>query len=171
MAVMFREWRMETLKCMQTWKLTAYEVVINEEIKRTHRQKDFNAVKKGEVPVELTRYVDKVIYVLYWILESKEAHAAIYPLALEKIYKRWTRCLTTMPKIILGENIVWLKTYKLVRRKNIWHLIIKKNTNYDYSIGSRDFYVILYIIQREYDRMCVINKIVIIKMNLVWGEL
>ena len=75
-------------------------------IKRTHRQKDFNAVKKGEAPVELTRYVDKVTYVLYWVLENKEAHAAIYPAALEKFYKRWTRCLTTMPKIILGENIV-----------------------------------------------------------------
>ena len=75
-------------------------------IKRTHRQKDFNAVKKGEVPVELTRYVDKVTYVLYWVLESKEDHAAIYPAAMEKFYKRWTRCLTTMPKIILGENIV-----------------------------------------------------------------
>ena len=75
-------------------------------IKRTHRQKDFNAVKNGDVPVELTRYVDKVTYVLYWALESKEAHAAIYPEAMEKFYKRWTRCLTTMPKIILGENIV-----------------------------------------------------------------
>lgn len=74
-------------------------------IKRTHRQKDFNAVKKGEPPIELTRYIGKVTYVLYWVLESKEAHAAIYPLALEKFYKRWTRCLTTMPKIILGENI------------------------------------------------------------------
>ena len=75
-------------------------------IKRTHRQKDFNAVKEGQVPVELTRYVDKVTYVLYWVLESKEAHAAIYPIALEKFYKRWTKCLTTMPRIILGENIV-----------------------------------------------------------------
>lgn len=75
-------------------------------IKRTHRQKDFNAVKAGEVPIPLTRYVDKVTYVLCWVLESKEAHAAIYPEAFEKFYKRWTRCLTTMPKIILGENIV-----------------------------------------------------------------
>jgi len=75
-------------------------------IKRTHRQKDFNAVKEGQVPVKLTRYVDKITYVLYWVLESKEVHAAIYPVALEKFYKRWTRCLITMPKIILGENIV-----------------------------------------------------------------
>lgn len=75
-------------------------------IKRTHRQKDFNSVKNGEVPIKLTRYVNKITYVLFWELESKEAHAAVYPLALEKFYKRWTRCLTTMPKIILGENIV-----------------------------------------------------------------
>ena len=74
-------------------------------IKRTHRQKDFNAVKAGEVPVELTRYVGKVTYVLFWELESKEAHAALCPPAFEKFYKRWNRCLTTMPKIILGEDI------------------------------------------------------------------
>ncbi len=41
-------------------------------IKRTHRQKDFNAVKEGEL----------------------------------KFYKRWNRCLTAMPKIILGENVI-----------------------------------------------------------------
>ena len=34
-------------------------------IKRTHRQKDFNAVKEGELPVRLTRNVGKVTYVLY----------------------------------------------------------------------------------------------------------
>jgi len=77
-------------------------------IKRTHRQKDFNSVKAGEPPVKLTRYVDKVTYVLYWALESKEAHAKMYEAALEKYYKRWTRCLTTMPKIILGEEIASL---------------------------------------------------------------
>jgi len=75
-------------------------------IKRTHRQKDFNAVKEGEPPIRLTRNVGKVTYVLYLVVENEEAHAALYKPALEKFYKRWTRCLTTMPKIILGENIV-----------------------------------------------------------------
>ena len=74
-------------------------------VKRTHRQKDFNAVKAGELPIRLTRIADKITYVLYWELESPEAHARIYVPAFEKFYKRWTRCLTTMPKIILGENI------------------------------------------------------------------
>jgi len=74
-------------------------------IKRTYRQKDFNSVKAGEPPVKLTRYVDKVTYVLYWVLESKEAHAKLCEVAMEKFYKRWTRCLTTMPKIILGEKV------------------------------------------------------------------
>lgn len=74
-------------------------------IKRTHRQKDFNSAKSGIPPVPLTRYVDKITYVLYWVLDSKEAHAKIYEIAFEKFYKRWTRCLTKMPKIILGENI------------------------------------------------------------------
>ena len=74
-------------------------------IKRNHRQKDFNAVKAGEVPVELTRYVGKVTYILHWILDGKETHAKLCKPALEKFYKRWTHCLTTMPKIILGEEI------------------------------------------------------------------
>jgi hypothetical protein len=75
-------------------------------IKRTHRQKDFNAVKAGELPVRLTRNVGKVTYMLYLVVENEEAHAALYKPALEKFYKRWTRCLITMPKILLGENIV-----------------------------------------------------------------
>lgn len=75
-------------------------------IKRTHRQKDFNAVKEGIPPVELTRYVEKVTYILHWTLENKEIHAQVSKLGIEKYYKRWNRCLTSMPKIILGENIV-----------------------------------------------------------------
>ena len=75
-------------------------------VKRNYRQKDFNAVKAGEAPIRLTRTTDKVTYVLYWVLENEEVHAGIYPEALARFYKRWTRCLLTMPKIILGENIV-----------------------------------------------------------------
>ena len=75
-------------------------------IKRTHRQKDLNGVKEGELPVRLTRNVGKVTYVLCWVLENEEAHARVSKLGVEKFYKRWNRCLTTMPKIILGENIV-----------------------------------------------------------------
>ena len=75
-------------------------------IRRTHRQKDFNAVKKGELPIRLTKNVGKVIYVLFWVLENEEAHARVSKLGVEKFYNRWNRCLTTMPKIILGENIV-----------------------------------------------------------------
>lgn len=75
-------------------------------IKRTHRQEDFNAVKEGKLPIRLTRYVGKVTYILYLVVENEEAHANLYKPALEKFYKRWNRCLTTMPKILLGENIV-----------------------------------------------------------------
>ena len=75
-------------------------------IKRTHRQEDFNAVKEGKLPIRLTRYVGKVTYMLYWCLENEEAHARVGKLGLEKFYKRWNKCLTTMPKILLGENIV-----------------------------------------------------------------
>ncbi len=75
-------------------------------IKRTHRQADFNAVKHGELPITLTRFVGKVTYVLHWIVRDSETHARVSKLGLEHFYKRWNRCLTTMPKIILGENIV-----------------------------------------------------------------
>ena len=75
-------------------------------IKRTHRQKDFNAVKNGEIPVRLTKNVGKVTYALVWVVENEEAHARVSKLGIEHFYKRWTRCLTTMPKIILGESVV-----------------------------------------------------------------
>lgn len=74
-------------------------------IKRNHRQEDFNAVKEGALPISLTRYIGKVTYVLHLVVRDTAAHAALYKPALEKFYKRWTRCLTTMPKIILGEVI------------------------------------------------------------------
>lgn len=75
-------------------------------IKRTHRQEDFNAVKEGKVPLRLTRYIGKVTYILHWTVENEEVHAQVSKRGLEKFYKRWNRCLITMPKILLGENIV-----------------------------------------------------------------
>ena len=72
----------------------------------THRQEDFNAVKDGKPPIRLTKWVGKVTYILHWTLEDEETHARVSKLGLEQFYKRWNRCLTTMPKIILGENIV-----------------------------------------------------------------
>lgn len=75
-------------------------------IKRTHRQTDFNAVKQCDLPVRITRNVGKVTYVLHWTVRDEETHARASKLGLEHFYKRWNRCLITMPKIILGENIV-----------------------------------------------------------------
>ena len=75
-------------------------------IKRTHRQKDFNAVKAGEPLIRLTRQIGKVTYMLYLAVENEEVHASLAKPGLEKFYKRWNRCFTTMPKILLGENIV-----------------------------------------------------------------
>lgn len=73
--------------------------------KRTHRQKDFNAVKNGEPAIRLTRKPTSITYVLYWELENEIIHAKATKSGVEKFYKRFTRCLTTMPKIILGERI------------------------------------------------------------------
>lgn len=74
-------------------------------IKRTYRQEDFNAVKEGLPPIQLTRYVGKVTYILHWVLKDTETHARVGKLGLTLFYKRWNRCLTTMPKIILGEEV------------------------------------------------------------------
>jgi len=76
-------------------------------IKRTHRQIDFNAVKNGEAPIRLKRKVGKITYALYWELKNEELHGKIGKIGLKKYYKRFHRCLTTMPKIILGEEILW----------------------------------------------------------------
>jgi hypothetical protein len=98
---------METLmKEVAEFYMTQPGVIDVRYIKRTHRQKDFNAVKAGEVPVRLTRNVGKVTYLLHMVLENEQAHADLCVVALEKFYKRWNRCLITMPKIYLGENIV-----------------------------------------------------------------
>ena len=75
-------------------------------IKRTHRQEDFAAVREGKPPIRLTKWVGKVTYILHWTLEDENAHARVSKLGLERFYKRWNRCLTTMPKILLGENVL-----------------------------------------------------------------
>lgn len=72
-------------------------------IKRTHRQKDFNSVKNGEPAIRLTRKPNTITYVLYWELDNELTHAQATKSGLAKFYKRFNRCLSTMPKIILGE--------------------------------------------------------------------
>ena len=74
-------------------------------IKRTHRQKDFNAVKNGDPAIRLTRKPETLTYILYWELENEIVHAQATKSGVEKFYKRFNRCLTTMPKITLGERI------------------------------------------------------------------
>jgi len=74
-------------------------------MKRTHRQKDFQSVKNGEPAIKLTRKPKSVTYVLYWELTNVGKHADATKSGLEKFYKRFNRCLITMPKIILGDRI------------------------------------------------------------------
>ena len=97
----------ETLmKEVAAFYMTQPGVVDVKYVKRTHRQEDFNAVKEGEPPIRLTRFVGKVTYMLYLVMENEEAHGNLAKAAMPLFYKRWARCLTTMPKIYLGENIV-----------------------------------------------------------------
>ena len=76
------------------------------EVAGFYRQADFKAVKEGRPPLRLTRWAGKVTYVLHWTLEDGEAHARVSRLGLERFYRRWNRCLITMPKILLGEDVV-----------------------------------------------------------------
>ena len=66
----------------------------------------YEAVEEGRPPPRLTRWAGKVTYVLHWTLEDGEAHARVSRLGLERFYRRWNRCLITMPKILLGEDVV-----------------------------------------------------------------
>ena len=75
-------------------------------VKRTHRQKDFNSVKMGEPAIRLTRTAKSVTYILHWETESEIVHGKASKSGLDLFYKRFTRCLITMPKIILGEQII-----------------------------------------------------------------
>ena len=74
-------------------------------VKRTHRQDSFQAVKAGEPPIRLTRWVGKVTYMLYLAVEDAETHGRLAKEALPVFYTRWNRCLLAMPKILLGETI------------------------------------------------------------------
>jgi len=75
-------------------------------MKRTHRQKDFNSVKNGESAIRLTRKPKSEKYVLFWKLENELIHGMATKSGLEKFYKRFSRCLVTMPKIILGDRLI-----------------------------------------------------------------
>lgn len=74
-------------------------------IKRTHRQGDFSAVKKGEPPIRLTRTAKSVTYVLYWEMDDKITHGKATKSGLEHFFKEFVKCLVSTPKIILGERI------------------------------------------------------------------
>ncbi|MCX4363207.1 MAG: hypothetical protein OSJ74_07495, partial [Clostridia bacterium] len=67
----------ELMKEVAEFYLQQDGVIDVQYIKRTHRQKDFNAVKNGELPIRLTKNVGKVVYVLYWVLENEEAHSRV----------------------------------------------------------------------------------------------
>ena len=54
------------MKEVAEFYLTQPGVIDVKYIKRTHRQKDFNAVKAGEVPIRLTRNVGKLHICSIW---------------------------------------------------------------------------------------------------------
>ncbi|MGD0766155.1 MAG: hypothetical protein ABR978_07600 [Dehalococcoidia bacterium] len=74
-------------------------------VKRTHRPVDFSGAKGGEPAIRLTRARDSEVYVLYWELIDKVAHAEATKSGLEHFFSDFRRCLVKPPKIILGERI------------------------------------------------------------------
>jgi len=74
-------------------------------VKRTHRPANFSMVKNGEPAIRLTRTSKSVTYVMCWELDNEVTHGKATRSGLEKFYRRFTRCLATMPKMILGERI------------------------------------------------------------------
>ena len=74
-------------------------------MKRTHRQGDFSDVREGKPAIRLKRAPKSVTYVLYWELENEVVHGKATQSGLDLFYKEFTRCLLSMPKIILGERI------------------------------------------------------------------
>ena len=74
-------------------------------MKRTHRQGDFSDVREGKPAIRLTRPPNSVTYVLYWELDNEVSHGQATRSGLNLFYKEFTRCLVTMPKIILGDRV------------------------------------------------------------------
>jgi hypothetical protein len=75
-------------------------------MKRTHRQGDFAAVKRGERPIRLTRKPKSVTYVLYWELQDDVAHAKATQSGLDDFYSEFRKYLIKAPRIVLGERLV-----------------------------------------------------------------
>ena len=61
--------------------------------------------KASNVQLTYLPYTIVIYLILHWTLENKEVHAEVSKLGIEKFYKKWNRCLTTMPKIILGKDV------------------------------------------------------------------
>ena len=93
------------IKCVSEHYKSFKGVLNVKYFKRTHRQKDFQSAKAGEPPVRLQRQGETITYMLFWELENEKIHGEVTRSGLEKFYKEFNRCLTTMPKIILGTEI------------------------------------------------------------------
>ena len=68
-------------------------------VKRTHRQ-------AGRPHRRLQSWAGMVTFVRHGRLVDGVALARVSRLGLERFYRRWNRCLITMPKILLGEDVV-----------------------------------------------------------------
>jgi len=74
-------------------------------MKRTHRAVDFASANQGKPAIRLTRSPKSVTYVLYWELDNEKTHGKATQSGLKHFYKVFARCLTGIPKMILGERL------------------------------------------------------------------
>lgn len=76
-------------------------------LKRKYRQGSFKEVQEGKPAIELSdRFKNKpTTYILYWECKDKETHVKATQKILKGHYKIFRRCLQTIPKIILCDNL------------------------------------------------------------------
>jgi len=74
-------------------------------MKRTHRPSSFSDAKQGKPAINLTRRPKVLTYALCWELDSVATHGAATKSGLDKFFKNFNRCLTKMPRMILGKRL------------------------------------------------------------------
>ncbi|AZR73069.1 hypothetical protein BBF96_06525 [Anoxybacter fermentans] len=75
-------------------------------MKRTHRIKDYDAIKNGEPPVRLKRITKSVKYVIYWELADENMHGKVTQVIFGKYRKRLNKLLIVPEDKFLGERII-----------------------------------------------------------------
>ncbi|AZO94872.1 hypothetical protein [Halocella sp. SP3-1] len=96
----------EVIKEMKTFLEENSELINFKVMKRTHRIKDYDSIKKGEPPVKIKRIIKSVKYALYWEMNDKEIHGKLTKDIFQKFRKRLNKLLIVPEDKYLGERII-----------------------------------------------------------------